>query len=308
MIEKSDFFWWKLELDFFYELQESLYWKLDTLGIKCFSIEVFTEEEPFNQTLVAWLPSYEWSQKDKDQLELTLKSLAIVFNKQLVNFKWEKIYDQDWSSSWKDLWKPDPVGEKILILPSWLDVPEIYAERVVVKLDPGSAFGTGSHPTTRLCLEALQRNPPVGLKIADVGCGSGILGIAALGLGAIEVKAVDVDPLSVRATTENALLNNLTERQLSVALGSIEVLEKQLNKSKVDLLVCNILASTIKQLAPDFFKVACLQSRLFLSGILVDQIEDITNVLSSFNWEFVALYRLDEWALIELCRNPQENR
>ncbi len=306
MISKSDFFWWKLELDIFNEIQESLYWKLESLGIKSFSIEVFTNK-PFNQTLVIWLPSYEWSPKDIARLESSLKSLSVVFNKQLENFHWKKIIDEDWSTSWKRLWKPDPVGTRLLVLPSWMDLPEIYSQKIVVKLDPGSAFGTGSHPTTRLCLEALERKPPVGFRIADVGCGTGILGIAALLLGAKEVKAVDVDSLAVRATIENALLNNLTETELTVSIGSIDALEKQLiNQSKVDLLICNILVPTIKNLAAGFSDVVSSQGNLFLSGLLFDQVEDVTNFFVPLGWEFVALYKLEEWALIELCRNPQE--
>ena len=80
-----------------------------------------------------------------------------------------------------------------MILPPWLDLPDLYSDRFVLRLDPGSAFGTGSHPTTRLCLEALDRNPPLGMRVADIGCGSGILGLAALLLGAKEVKSVDID-------------------------------------------------------------------------------------------------------------------
>ena len=111
--------------------------------------------------------------------------------------------------------------------------------------------------------------------------------------------------LAVRATIENALLNNLTERELAVSLGSLDALGKLLMHNKVDFLFCNILAPTIKKLAPGFSLVTSSESRLFLSGILVDQVDDITNFLVSLNWEFHAVYKLDKWALIELCRNPQ---
>ena len=185
-------------------------------------------------------------------------------------------------------------------------MPEIHSQRIVLKLDPGSAFGTGSHPTTRLCLEAVERNPPMGLTVADIGCGSGILGIAALGFGAKEVQSVDIDSLAVRATKENALLNNWTEKELNVSQGSIDALRKQLiNPSKVDLLFCNILAPTIKELAPEFSDITHLKSRLVLSGLLVDQVEDIANCLALLKWKVLYSYKLDEWAVIELCRNAQ---
>ena len=107
------------------------------------------------------------------------------------------------------------------------------------------------------------------------------------------------------ATKENALLNNLNEKVISVSLGSVNALVKQLNGSKVDLLLCNILAPTIKTIAPEFSEVVCMKSRLVLSGLLIDQVEDITDLFASLSWELVALYSLDQWALIELCRNPQ---
>ena len=122
-----------------------------------------------------------------------------------------------------------------------------------------------------------------------------------------EVKAVDVDSLAIRATIENTSLNGLTEKELTVSLGSIEVLANQLaNRRKADLLICNILAPVIKQLAAEFAGVTSLESRLYLTGLLVDQVDDITNLFVSLNWKFLSLNRLDKWALIELCRNPQE--
>ena len=93
---------------------------------------------------------------------------------------WDEVADEDWSLSWKQHWQPDPVGIGLLILPAWLEVPAEHSDRLVIRMDPGSAFGTGSHPTTRLCLEALEQNPPRGALVADLGCGSGVLGLAAL--------------------------------------------------------------------------------------------------------------------------------
>ena len=115
------------------------------------------------------------------------------------NFKspvWQRIKNEDWSQTWKRYWKPDPVGKCLLILPDWLKVPPIYHDRKIIRIDPGSAFGTGSHATTRLCLEALERTNIRALKIADIGCGSGIRGLAALKLGAESVYAVYVDSLA----------------------------------------------------------------------------------------------------------------
>ncbi len=302
MIKTQEFFWWKLESVFFKELEESLIWRLETLGIKSFSIEELPNNSS-DQKLVIWLPSNEWSVSDRASLESSLCLLVEVFEKKLLDFDWEKIIDEDWSSSWKKMWRPDPIGEKLLVLPSWLKLPELYSQRIILHLDPGSAFGTGSHPTTRLCLEALERYPPTGKIVADIGCGSGILGIAALALGAKSVKAVDLDPLAVKATYENALKNNLNEKQLMVSEGSIDLLEEQMHFQKFDLLLCNILSHVIKRLAPDFAKITSQECHIVLSGLLVDQVEDITKTLSLFNWELVASHECENWALIYLCKH-----
>ena len=126
----------------------------------------------------------------------------------------EQIVDEDWSLSWKKSWKPDPVGKSILILPAWLDIPGNFLERKIIRLDPGSAFGTGSHPSTRLCIEALDKKPPVGQTIADLGCGSGILSLVALKLGAQSALSVDTDSLAISATKINSDLNNFSQNLL----------------------------------------------------------------------------------------------
>ncbi len=298
----EDFFWWELKLVFSEELEESLLWKFDSLGLKNFAIE-HKPDNSLKKTCRVWFPSYEWSTKNRIELEITLKGLTKVFDKSQLHTQWEKVVDEDWSKSWKKFWRPDPIGENILILPSWLKQPEKFSNRITLKLDPGSAFGTGGHPTTRLCLEAIERHSPIGMRVADIGCGSGILGIASLLLGAEKVSAVDIDSLSVRATLENRDLNNLSAKKLSVSLGSIEVLEKKLKNSKVDLLVCNTLAPIIKKLAPNFFKITSPSSHLLLSGLLVQQVPDITSVLAKLGWEKIDSYTSKNWALIHLCRN-----
>ena len=108
-----------------------------------------------------------------------------------------------------------------------MDLPKDYSDRLLLRLDPGCAFCTGTHPTTRLCLEALENNPAKNLRVVDLGCGSGILTIAALSFGAKEIWAVDIDPLAVRSTIENSSLNHLDRDQMRVKLGSVEALKSQ---------------------------------------------------------------------------------
>jgi ribosomal protein L11 methyltransferase len=197
--------------------------------------------------------------------------MADTFGLALADPLWEELADEDWSLSWKKHWQPDPVGQRLLILPAWLEIPEEHAQRLVLKMDPGSAFGTGSHPTTRLCLEALEAMPPCDQRVADLGCGSGVLGLASLALGAHEVFAADTDSLAVRATTDNAALNALKAEQLRVSHGSIDTLATLLNGEAADLLLCNILAPVIEALAPQFASVLKPEGRGLLSGLLVDQ-------------------------------------
>ena len=208
--------------------------------------------------------------------------------------------DEDWSNSWKKHWQPDPVGKRLLILPAWLDVPDEYQSRLVVKIDPGSAFGTGSHPTTRLCLEALEAKISSNQRVADLGCGSGILGLAALALGAREVIAADIDSLAVRATRENSLLNGLKAGEFIVGHGSIETLEVLLQGDSADLLLCNILAPVIEELAPKFDSVLKPTGLGLLSGLLDDQVPRLIQVLAECGWQARPMAGQGRWGLLEI--------
>ena len=226
--------WLRLEQEFGVELEDSIFWLLSKLDIYRFSFE----HDPGNnstKTLFIWLPLNEWLVGDREILVQSLISLAKPFDLTLPSCKWIQIKDEDWSLSWKKNWKPDPVGKSILILPAWLDVPEQFLERKIIRLDPGSAFGTGSHPSTRLCIEFLDNDPPVGQIIADLGCGSGILSLAALKLGAETTFSVDTDSLAISATKINSDLNHVPEDLLNVFLGSIGEVEANMPEKKIDL-------------------------------------------------------------------------
>ena len=187
-----------------------------------------------------------------------------------------------------------------MILPAWLDVPEEFLERKIIRLDPGSAFGTGSHPSTRLCIEALDKNPPIGQTIADLGCGSGILSLVALKLGAQSTFSVDTDSLAISATKINSDLNNFSQNLLNVSLGSIEELEMNMPKKKFDLILCNILAPVIKSLGPSFEKIIGHKGKLVLSGLLVEQIKELQEIFSSLGWKALEIKTKDQWALMVL--------
>ena len=293
--------WWRLSLPVQPELEESLLWKFSALGLTRVAVQ-HAPDTPELRTLLAWLPVTEWPEDQRRELLISLVPLAETFGLTLAQPVWEQLEDEDWSRSWKQHWQPDPVGSNLLILPAWLEVPVEHAQRLVLKMDPGSAFGTGSHPTTRLCLEALEALPPVGLKVADLGCGSGVLGLVALGLGARQVLSVDTDSLAVTATRDNAALNALLPGALVVREGSVDELDDLLGGQPADLLLCNILAPVIEALAARFEGVLNAGGRGLLSGLLVEQAPRLTEVLETLGWTVTLLANQGPWGLLEIRR------
>ena len=281
------------------ELEESLAWKLNDLGLHRFAVQ-HSPETPHQKTLLVWLPQPEWPLAEREQLLASLEPLSQPFGLAFPAGVWDEVADEDWSLSWKQHWQPDPVGQQLLILPAWLEVPMEHADRLVIRMDPGSAFGTGSHPTTRLCLEALEAAPPQGLLVADLGCGSGVLGLASLLLGADAVLAADTDSLAVRATEGNRTLNDCSEQRLEVALGSVETLQALLAGRRADLLLCNILAPVIEALSPGFESLIAPNGRALLSGLLVDQAPRLKEVLKTQGWRVTQELAQGRWGLLEI--------
>ena len=298
-MHNSQLYWLRLEQEFPVALEESFFWFLSSLEIHRFSFE----HDPDNKstpTLFIWLPFNEWSIRDQENLVQSLISLAKPFELTLPACKWIQVKDEDWSLIWKKSWKPDPVGKSILILPAWLDTPEKFLGRKIVRLDPGLAFGTGSHPSTRLCIEALDNEPPVGKTIADLGCGSGILSLTALQLGAKCTFSVDTDSLAISATKINSALNNFPENLLNVFHGSIEEIEVNIPEKKIDLILCNILAPVIKSLGPGFGKIIAYKGKVILSGLLVDQIKELQEFFFLLGWQVLEIKTKNQWALMLL--------
>ena len=172
------------------------------------------------------------------------------------------VEDQDWERSWMDQFQPLQFGRRLWICPKWHTPPQ--PDDVNIMLDPGLAFGTGTHPTTALCLEWLDSNDLNGKTMIDYGCGSGILAIAAAKLGAHQVYAVDHDPQALNATTNNAIAN-LVDDRISISVP------EALPELTVDVLLANILAGPLLDLAPRFARLVQKGGTLVLSGILNEQ-------------------------------------
>ncbi len=177
--------------------------------------------------------------------------------------------EEDWINNWKQYFKPIPVGEKLLIRPTWEEV-EDSGGRTVLDLDPGLAFGTGTHETTRLCMELLEKYVQPGMDVLDVGCGSGILSVAALLLGAQKAVGVDIDELAVKTADENAAINHVAERFTGICGNLTDKVT-----GKYDIVVANIVADVIIMLTKDVEQFMKPDTVYLMSGIIDTREQDV---------------------------------
>ena len=215
-----------------------------------------------------YLPVDEEMEEKRTRLEQSLWHLAQIQPMPAPTFKF--IEDEDWMAAWKKHYQPIKVGKMLLILPAWIEQTDI--SRTAIKIDPAMAFGTGTHPTTQLCLELMEGRVKAGEAVIDVGCGSGILSIGALKLRAGHALAVDIDPLSTRATLSNAILNDVDDN-MEVALGSVvEILQELYSLKSAPLVLANILAPVIIRLFDaGMAELVNPGGAIILSGILAEQ-------------------------------------
>ncbi len=222
-----------------------------------------------------------------------------------------KIADEDWENNWKQYFKPFTVGEKIAIKPTWesYDNPE---GRTILEIDPSSSFGTGSHMTTRLCLEAIEKYVTPDTKtLLDMGCGSGILGIAANLLNPeVDVTAVDIEENSIRIATENAALNRISNEKFHPYCGNVlldsELLAK-VREKKYDIIAANIVSDIIMMMSPMFREVLADDGVLICSGIISERAKEVENALLSKGFETVEFNDNDGWAAIVLRHAPNRS-
>lgn len=201
----------------------------------------------------------------------------------------EVIEDQDWERSWMDNFQPMRFGQRLWIVPSWHQAPQ--PEAVNLLLDPGLAFGTGTHPTTALCLEWLDGQALDGVQVLDFGCGSGILAIAALLLGAREAVGTDIDVQALEASRDNAGRNGIAEQRLALYLP------EQLPALQADVLVANILAGPLVALAPQLSGLVRPGGLLALSGILAEQGEEVAKAYAD-DFDLDPIAERDGWVRI----------
>jgi len=205
------------------------------------------------------------------------------------HYKIEQIEDKDWEREWMENFHPMRFGERLWICPSWRDVPD--PDAVNVMLDPGLAFGTGTHPTTALCLAWLDGLDLAGKTIIDFGCGSGILAIAALKLGAAQAIGIDIDPQAIQASRDNAERNGVLDR-LSLYLP-----HQQPDNLSADVVVANILAGPLRELAPLIGVLPKAGGHLGLSGVLASQAESVCEAYAD-RFQLDPVAEREEWCRI----------
>ena len=206
------------------------------------------------------------------------------------------VCEEDWANNWKQYFKPLTVGEKLVVKPSWED----YSGGTILEIDPASSFGTGQHNTTQLCLELIEKNLCNGDRLLDLGCGSGILSIAAVLLGAEKVTAVDISQNSVETAKENASKNNISADKYTAYCGDIISDNTLVEKigSGFDIIAANIVADVLIAMSPLFEKFVKNGGTLILSGIITERADEVIEAMKSKGYALSEIREKDGWAAV----------
>jgi ribosomal protein L11 methyltransferase len=258
-----------------------------------------TEVPPARQlTLRAYFPDDERLETTKRELEAALGHMRLMYPMPQPDYR--SLDAEDWSESWKAHYQPVRIGKRLLIRPLWIDVTAAAGD-IEIALDPGMAFGTGTHPTTQLCLEALERLLQPAQDVLDMGAGSGILAIAAAKLGARSVLALDIDPIAVEATAANARANGVRDKVIAEQ-GSLANVKR--SARRFDLAVVNILARVILQLAEQQLgEILKPGGVMIFSGIIDTQLAEVEAALRRTGLRPYARRQQGDWMLIEAKRS-----
>ncbi|MGB2896137.1 MAG: 50S ribosomal protein L11 methyltransferase [Anaerolineales bacterium] len=240
----------------------------------------------------AYIPIDGQEDKQRQRIEEGLWHLSQI--QPLPQPEFQILDKEDWQTSWQKHFQPIPIGKRLLITPPWITIED--SKRKVIVLEPGMAFGTGLHPSTRMCLEAIEDILQPGDNILDVGCGTGILSIASVLLGANRVLAVDVDDIAVQAARKNAEKNRVAEH-IQVESGSLEQVKAlQTGTQKPDLIVANILSHILMDLIQSGLATYVKpRGKVILSGILAEQIEPLVNLAADTDLELIEVRSETDW-------------
>jgi ribosomal protein L11 methyltransferase len=251
----------------------------------------------------AYLEMNDQIEETRQKLEESLYYLGRI--QPLPEPTYKQIADQNWMEAWKQHYKPIRIGERLVIVPAWMESPD--PDRIVIRIDPGMAFGTGTHPTTQLCLELVEkavldfRLPNNGFRVIDVGCGSGILSIAALKLGAKAALGVDIDAGSIQNARENADTNEIGE-ELVLGVGSVrEIMDGQFPFRQAPLVLANILAPVIVRLFDaGLAELIAEGGVIILSGILQDQEQSVVEAAQAKGLRLKDRKQMGDWVALTM--------
>lgn len=234
------------------------------------------------------------------QLEASVEQLLGSFAETAASIRYRNIDEEDWSHSWKAYFKPVPIGDAIVIKPSWCEYTAQKGQQIL-ELDPGMAFGTGTHPTTTMCVQMIEKMLQPGHIVLDVGTGSGVLLIAAALLGAVGGSGIDNDPMAVTIARQNLVLNGVDLTSFEVSQGDLVATLREPSNTH-DLIVANILANAVTALIPDIDGLLALEGVFIASGLLVRDEADITMHLRQSGFNVTARLQQEEWLCLAAQR------
>ncbi|UOQ93786.1 50S ribosomal protein L11 methyltransferase [Halobacillus shinanisalinarum] len=210
-----------------------------------------------------------------------------------------EIQEEDWATAWKKYYKPVKISERITIIPTWEDYTPVQSDELIIEMDPGMAFGTGTHPTTVLSLQALERYLAPGDVVLDVGSGSGVLSVASVLLGSAQVHAFDLDEIAVKSTMDNAQLNQVADKVTSTKNNLMQGVTVE-----ADLIVSNILAEIIIQFVDDAYSQLKPNGYFLTSGIIEGKKHLVKSRLEQAGFEIIETNRMEDWISI-IARKPE---
>ena len=257
-------------------------------------LDFYKDEKQFlmvDYAVSAYFPMNPYSQRRNDLIKAAFEEKFNDRDDVVFTIDFYEYDEEDYQNSWKKYLYPEKVSEKFVVKPTWREY-EPEENELVIELDPGRAFGTGSHPTTSLCLKIMEENIKPGNSVIDVGTGSGILMIAAEKLGATDIYGTDIDELAVEATKENLELNKISSDTAEVYLGDLISVVKD---KQFDVVVANILADVILLLLKDIFKVVKKDGLIIFSGIIEDKHPEIVKQVEEKGLEILEIKRDKEW-------------
>ena len=254
-----------------------------------------TLEKPEHNSIIGYLPDTDDSDIMISKISARLAELSDMAVQ--VDVLSEVVDEKDWAHAWKAYFNVTRITDKIVVKPEWKDYTPAPGE-VIIHIDPGMAFGTGTHPTTSMCLVLLEAHVQPGKTLLDVGCGSGILMIGAAKLGAGAMTGIDLDPMAVDITRKNLKKNGIAPDHVTVGVATLD----KTPEIRYDLICANIIAQVIVSIMPDISARLAPDGTAILSGIIEERVVDVYAALDAENFECVRKIRQEEWVALVVCR------